>query len=91
METMRTPPLPSDLFALDLDERPWAAYAACRDAEPELFFSTSEVDTASAIRICQGCPVIEECLDWALDTRVRYGVWGGTTERERRRMLRKTA
>ncbi len=88
---MRTPPPPIDLFELDLDERPWAAYAACRDADPDLFFPTSEADVAAAQRICRGCPVIEECLNWALDTRVRYGVWGGTTERERRRMLRKTA
>ena len=41
--------------------------------------------------ICRGCPVSAECLEWALETRVRYGIWGGTTERERRRMLRKSA
>ena len=81
--------LPSDL--LDLDERPWAAYAACRAADADLFFSSVETDVAAALKICAGCPVREECLDWALETRVRYGVWGGATERERRRMLRRSA
>lgn len=78
-------------MVLDLEERPWAAYAACREADPDLFFSADEEATAAAIRMCRGCPVADECLDWALDMRVRYGVWGGATERERRRMLRKSA
>jgi len=86
---MRSHSLPSDL--LDLDERPWASYAACRDADANLFFSTVEADVTAALKICAGCPVQDECLDWALETRVRYGVWGGATERERRRMLRRTA
>lgn len=88
---MRAPNTPVELLVLDLEERPWAAYAACRDADPELFFSSSEAEVASAVRICGGCPVREECLEWALDTRVRYGIWGGTTERERRRVLRRSA
>lgn len=78
-------------MALNLEERPWAAYAACREADPELFFSGDEEATAAAIRICRGCPVSDECLDWALEMRVRYGVWGGATERERRRMVRRSA
>lgn len=88
---MRIPSTPVDLFVLDLKERPWAAYAACRDADADKFFSAAEADVAAAIRICNGCPVQGECLEWALETRVRYGVWGGTTERDRRRMLRRSA
>ena len=88
---MRTSSTPVDLLVLDLVERPWAAYASCRDADPEQFFSSVEADVADAVKICRGCPVREECLDWALETRVRYGIWGGTTERERRRMLRRSA
>ena len=74
-----------------VDDRPWAAYAACRDAEADWFFPGPDGDTRAAIRVCRGCPVQEECLDWALDTRIRYGIWGGMTERERRRYLRRSA
>lgn len=88
---MRTTPLPTDLLYLDLDERPWAAYASCREVDPEMFFSGAEKKTEEAIRICNGCPVQDECLTWALDTRVRYGIWGGLTERQRRRLARASA
>ena len=75
----------------DLDDRPWAAYAACRHAEPDLFFPGSKGDSQAALRICRGCPVVDDCLEWALDTRICYGVWGGLTERDRRRLLRRSA
>lgn len=84
-------PTPIDGFALDFDERPWAAYAACRTADPDLFFPGSDDAADEAVRICRGCPVIEECREWALDMRVRYGVWGGLTETDRRRLLRRSA
>jgi WhiB family redox-sensing transcriptional regulator len=74
-----------------LDERPWAAYGACRNADPDLFFPASDDDAGAALRICGGCPVVDECRDWALEMRVRYGVWGGLTERDRRRLLRRSA
>ena len=74
------------------DERPWAALAACRDADPELFFSDGNGDrTAVALRICAGCAVAEECLEWALAARAAFGVWGGTTEQDRRRLQRRSA
>jgi WhiB family redox-sensing transcriptional regulator len=73
------------------DERPWAGLAACRDADPDLFFPGPDGDTAAAVRICRGCAVRDYCLEWALEQRVQYGVWGGATERERRRMLRRSA
>lgn len=88
---MRTPPPPTELLVLDLEERPWASYGSCRGADPNLFFSAEANEVAAAVTICRGCPVSAECLEWALETRVRYGIWGGTTERERRRMLRKSA
>lgn len=84
-------PTPADLYQVDLDERPWAAFAACREADPEIFFGGSESDIDAAVRICKTCAVAGECLDWALDMRIRYGVWGGATERERRRILRRSA
>lgn len=74
------------------DERPWVAFAACRGAEPDLFFGDGNGEaTAIARRICAGCPVREECLDWALEARASFGVWGGTTEQERRRLARRSA
>lgn len=61
----------------------WTADAGCRDADPELFFPSAE-DRASgrAIAICRACPVVRECLEWALE-HCEYGVWGGTTTRQR--------
>jgi WhiB family redox-sensing transcriptional regulator len=79
------------LLDLLLDERPWAAYASCRSLDPDLFFPVSEGSPDEALKVCRACPVREECLEWALDTRVPYGIWGGHTERERRRMLRRSA
>lgn len=76
---------------VELDERPWAAYAACREADPDLFFGGTEGQSREAVKICRGCAVREECLEWALDMRMSYGIWGGLTERERRRALRRSA
>lgn len=74
------------------DERPWAAYASCRDADSSLFFAGADGgDTELAQRICSGCPVCAECLAWALEADVPYGVWGGTTEQQRRRLARRSA
>ncbi len=87
---MRTQPL-TEALLVDLDERPWAAYAACRGVDPDIFFPAEGDDGAAAVKICQGCPVQAACLEWALDSRVRYGVWGGTTEGDRRRLSRRSA
>lgn len=88
---MTTLPTPTEQMLLDLEERPWAAYAACRNTDPDLFFPGPDADTSAAVRICLGCPVLAECRDWALDTRVKYGVWGAMTERDRRRLMRRSA
>jgi WhiB family redox-sensing transcriptional regulator len=67
----------------------WRAYAACRHADPELFFPIGTTEAAvlqadQAKRICVGCPVRNACLDWALATGQAIGVWGGTDPQERR-------
>lgn len=67
----------------------WRDRAACRDEDPELFFPVSDVgpgarQTAEAKTVCGRCPVRRECLDFALDNGLDYGIFGGTTERERR-------
>lgn len=65
----------------------YAADSAGIPHRPELWQSTDEEDRQQAVLICMGCPVRSECLNYALDTREREGVWGGFTEDERRRML----
>jgi len=81
----------SNVSLLELEERPWAAYGSCRGEEPDLFFPIPEGEPDDGLKICSGCPVREECLIWALDFRIPYGIWGGMTERERRRLLRRSA
>jgi WhiB family transcriptional regulator, redox-sensing transcriptional regulator len=73
----------------------WRARAACRDEDPELFFPIGSSgpaalkQIAAAKAICAQCPVREACLRFALDTGQDYGIWGGLTEDERRRMRRR--
>jgi WhiB family redox-sensing transcriptional regulator len=71
-----------------LEERPWAVYSACREADPEIFFASTRADERAALAVCGTCAVADHCLEFALETRERFGVWGGTNERERRRLLK---
>ena len=71
----------------------WRAEGACRTADPDLFFPVAVGAAASpqvtrALRICDGCPVRQACLDFAMRTREPAGIWGGTTPEERIRVLR---
>ena len=66
----------------------WAQQGLCAKADPDaLFVQGAEQQTAK--QVCQGCPVIAECLADALDNRTEFGVWGGMTERERRALLKR--
>jgi WhiB family redox-sensing transcriptional regulator len=64
----------------------WMALAACRDASPAIFFPPPSRTAAPAKRVCAGCPVQAECLEYALENGERFGIWGGMSERERRRL-----
>jgi WhiB family redox-sensing transcriptional regulator len=68
----------------------WRKQAACRGLDVEVFYPASEdeADAAEAKAVCADCPVRQTCLEHALAHREREGVWGGTTERERRRIVR---
>ena len=66
----------------------WRQRAACRGVDPDIFYPVSEEESEEAKSICRVCAVRETCLEFALGNRERDGVWGGATERERRRMLR---
>jgi WhiB family transcriptional regulator, redox-sensing transcriptional regulator len=69
----------------------WRADAACRDVHPEMFFPVGTTGTAieqieSAKRVCNACDVSKACLEFALATNQESGVWGATTEDERRKL-----
>lgn len=68
----------------------WRADGACRSADPELFFpiATGVVAVRKALRICAGCEVRQQCLDFAMRSGEMNGVWGGTTAEERLRARR---
>ena len=66
----------------------WRQYARCLGADPELFYPTTDDAAEEARAICTVCPVREPCLEYAITAREKQGVWGGLTERERRRMIR---
>lgn len=68
----------------------WRDLAACTGIDPEIFYPASEdeADARAAKMVCAVCDVREECLEHALLLREKDGIWGGATERERRRMIR---
>jgi WhiB family transcriptional regulator, redox-sensing transcriptional regulator len=74
----------------------WREDAACRDADPDLFFPAGPAGPAlrhldEAKRICRACPAQTQCLYWALDHGVTDGIWGGTTADERRAIRRRSS
>ena len=66
----------------------WRQRGACVGLDPDVFYPLSDEEAEEAKAICATCAVREPCLEFALATREGEGVWGGTTGRERRRMLR---
>jgi WhiB family redox-sensing transcriptional regulator len=71
----------------------WRDHAACRRLDPDLFFPVSTSGASltgieAAKHVCQRCPVTASCLRWALDLGQVAGIWGGTTEEERRALRR---
>ena len=75
---------PGDLFATTA----FMAFGACRGADAELFFPDRGESLEPAKAVCAACAVSAECLQYALDAGERFGVWGGTSERERRKLRR---
>ncbi len=66
----------------------WQEQALCAQTDPEAFFPEKGGSTREAKRICTGCEVRVECLEYALAHDERFGIWGGLSERERRRLKR---
>lgn len=72
------------------DALAWQADALCAQTDPEAFFPEKGGSTREAKKICALCPVRAQCLEYALKNDERFGIWGGLSERERRK-LRKRA
>ncbi len=66
----------------------WRSQALCKGIDPEVFYPISDEEADEAKTICGSCNVRLMCLEYALAARERDGIWGGATERERRRILR---
>jgi WhiB family redox-sensing transcriptional regulator len=82
---------PSELATAPPDpdsESAWMSEGNCRLHPPATFFPSDGVGVDKARKICRDCPVVARCLDYALDERIDHGVWGGCSERERRRILK---
>ena len=79
--------------SVDWDTGDWRDHAACRDTDPEFFFPVGTTGMAveqieSAKRVCHRCPARQACLEFAIATNQECGVWGGTSEDERRALRR---
>jgi WhiB family transcriptional regulator, redox-sensing transcriptional regulator len=72
------------------EEAEWTERALCAETDPEAFFPEKGGSTREAKKVCLSCDVRGECLDYALAHDERFGIWGGLSERERRR-LKKSA
>lgn len=74
------------VMGLELVAEPWMQEALCAETDPEAFFPEKGGSTRDAKVVCRSCDVVEECLAYALRTDERFGIWGGKSERERRKM-----
>lgn len=71
----------------DLDMS-WQAFAKCRGVPYDLFFPERGESVRQAKEVCQGCEVRHDCLEYAMQSSEKFGIWGGLSERERRRLRR---
>lgn len=74
--------------ALAVGELSWQDYANCRGADADLFFPERGASTRKAKAICAECQVRQECLEFAIQIGEKFGIWGGMSERERRKIRR---
>ena len=71
--------------------RRWQERANCLGVDPDLFFPERGASTREAKSVCRSCEVRVDCLEYALDHGEKFGIWGGLSERERRRLRRRRA
>lgn len=78
--------MPDDIRA---DNTDWQDHALCAEVGGDAWFPTKGEPTAPAKKICALCPVTQECLDYAIDNSIAFGVWGGLSERQRAGLRRR--
>ena len=80
-----------DLAGQDSDDAglSWQERALCAQTDPEAFFPEKGGSTREAKKVCVSCEVRAECLEYALENDERFGIWGGLSERERRKLKRR--
>ena len=80
-----------NIFEVAEDDGPlaWQERALCAQTDPEAFFPEKGGSTREAKKVCTTCEVRTECLDYALAHDERFGIWGGLSERERRKLKRR--
>ena len=76
-------------IGLETEGQSWQERALCAQTDPEAFFPEKGGSTREAKRICQACAVRDECLEYALEHDERFGIWGGLSERERRKLKKR--
>ena len=74
---------------MSVQEMKWWDLGACRGLDAAIFYPDDEDEAQVAKSVCEGCSVQSACLEHALERRERAGVWGGATERDRRRIIRR--
>jgi WhiB family redox-sensing transcriptional regulator len=82
-------PLEGFISEQEEGELGWQTEALCAQTDPEAFFPEKGGSTRDAKKVCSSCTVRQECLDYALDNDERFGIWGGLSERERRRLRKR--
>jgi WhiB family transcriptional regulator, redox-sensing transcriptional regulator len=73
----------------EVEEMSWQERALCAQTDPEAFFPEKGGSTREAKKVCVGCEVQRECLEYALMNDERFGIWGGLSERERRKLKKR--
>ena len=91
LDTFTDPEVKAPRSRFAFIDQPWVDDALCAQTDPEAFFPEKGGSTREAKATCAQCFVQAECLDWALTTNERFGVWGGLSERERRGLTDTTA
>ena len=80
------PPSRPHATTVSVADDSWRLGGLCAETDPEAFFPEKGGSTREAKRVCAGCPVRLQCLEYALNNDERFGIWGGLSERERRRL-----
>lgn len=80
-----------ELLKMLAEDRSWQSKANCMGVDPDLFFPERGASTKEAKEVCRGCVVREDCLEFALRNSEKFGIWGGMSERERRKVRRQRA